>query len=81
MEFRIKMEAKLNGYEMDMEKMKVGKANSPLQTPFWQITTKHFYGLVGLDRFIRKEQKGMERNGNTKKERQLNQTETKFERK
>ena len=38
-------------------KMKVGKVNSPLQTPFGQITTKHFYGLVGLDRFSRKEQK------------------------
>ena len=37
---------------------------------------QHFSGLVGLDHFIRK---GMERNGNTKKERLWKEMETKLE--
>ena len=42
---------------------------------------KTFSGLVGLDHFIREERKGIERNGNTNKERKWKEVETKLDRK
>ena len=65
-----------------MDRLKSRENNSPLQPLFGQIYTQknNFSALVGLDHFVREERKGMERNGNTKKERQWKEVGTKLER-
>ena len=56
----IKMEVNLNGYRMDMERMKSRESKLAASNSVQGDCKKHFSGLVGLDHFIGEEREGME---------------------